>query len=1195
MHATCQPIRKIALLAIGAGLIAGLAQSQTLLVNGLSSTSVTLFSNNPAVLSVTSSDGTAAIPFSIQTTGGFFSASADNNATTASNLTLKDTSTICATAPGGCAGTVTLTDTRPGHNSDTATITVGYSSSPGGGGGSGSVTVSSPGGITINALPGTDQAQFQVSTTSTSPISFSLSVTYATGSGWLLAPNPTSTTTVSGNPATVTVNGNPTGLSNGIYSGSVVVTPTGQAAITVPVTLIIGGTGTTGTLAVAPSTVALSYTSGTGIFPSQAVTLTSSTGATTFSATVSSNAPWLLVNGQSTGTGAISSGLTVSAGVAAPTVPGTYAGYVTVTASDGSIAQINVTLTVNGGTVSGVVVLPQSLTFSTTVGSTSIAPAQISVSVPGGSLTSSTVTNGSPWLAVSQNTTTSPATLTVTANPTGLTAGTYIDSITINTNIGGTAHSQVVAVTLFVVGASTGITSFSVAPSSLSFTANINQTTTTNQYLLVSGGASFTVSTSNFNPPSSSSWLNVQTGVNQIAVSATPIALPPGVYSATISVTAGGNTQNVAVTLTVTGSPVILAQPGSLVFNYTTGGANPTSYVFLTSSDSSAFSITSASPTATWLSASISGTTVGITANPTGLAAGLYTAGVTLYISSTTSSYANVPLSIPVALLVNGGASTGPLTFSPSTLSFTAQPNSAPFGAQINVYASSATLFTVSCSPACGTSWLTVNQGTGVSPTAIAVSINPAGLPVGTTTGALYFTANGISQTVNVSVVVGGGNLSVSSTTLSLSAPAGGSATSPQPVTVSSTAGQTPFTVATSAAWLKLDKNTATTQATVNITADPTGLAAGTYTGTVTFTPTAGGTAATVNVTFTVVAAPTIAASSGTLTFHYQAGDTTLPAAQNVTITGGAWTAAASSTGNWLVASPASGSSGSPVAISVNPAGLAVGSYTGTVTISGSGGATGTATINVTLTITPPLPTITNVINAASGNSTAIAPGEIITIFGTSIGPATPITSAQLDSTGKLATTLGGVQVLINGFAAPMANASATQVSAIVPYELAPFQSASIVVKYQNQSSNGISLPVTTTVPGIFTQNQQGSGPGAFNADFSLNGPNNPTTKGGYAVLYLTGEGQTNPLGVTGTINSLNQKAPTPLLPVTVTLDGQPLPSANVVYAGGVPGIVEGLMQLNIQIPVTARSGDLPIVVTIGNNSSQTGVTLSVK
>jgi uncharacterized protein (TIGR03437 family) len=36
-------------------------------------------------------------------------------------------------------------------------------------------------------------------------------------------------------------------------------------------------------------------------------------------------------------------------------------------------------------------------------------------------------------------------------------------------------------------------------------------------------------------------------------------------------------------------------------------------------------------------------------------------------------------------------------------------------------------------------------------------------------------------------------------------------------------------------------------------------------------------------------------------------------------------------------------------------------------------------------------------------------------------------------------------------------------------------------------------------------------------------------------------------------------------------------------------------MQLNVQIPANARSGNLPIQVSIGGNSSQAGVTIAVR
>ncbi len=70
------------------------------------------------------------------------------------------------------------------------------------------------------------------------------------------------------------------------------------------------------------------------------------------------------------------------------------------------------------------------------------------------------------------------------------------------------------------------------------------------------------------------------------------------------------------------------------------------------------------------------------------------------------------------------------------------------------------------------------------------------------------------------------------------------------------------------------------------------------------------------------------------------------------------------------------------------------------------------------------------------------------------------------------------------------------------------------------------------------------------------------------------------------------QVTPAPLLPIGVTINGQP---ALYVYAGEAPGLVAGMMQLNVQIPANAPSGDLPILVSIGGNTSQNGVTVSVR
>jgi uncharacterized protein (TIGR03437 family) len=246
---------------------------------------------------------------------------------------------------------------------------------------------------------------------------------------------------------------------------------------------------------------------------------------------------------------------------------------------------------------------------------------------------------------------------------------------------------------------------------------------------------------------------------------------------------------------------------------------------------------------------------------------------------------------------------------------------------------------------------------------------------------------------------------------------------------------------------------------------------------------------------------------------------------------------------------------------------------------------------------TAPLPPIANVVNAANYIGGPVSPGEMVTLFGAAIGPATPAYATTDPATGKLATTIGGLQVLFNGIAAPMIYAGPNQVSAVVPYEMAPVASPAVWIKYSGETSNAFQLTSAPTAPGLFTQNASGSGPGAIlNQDYSVNGPHNPAAKGSIVQVYLTGEGQTNPAGVTGAITTATlpppQVTPAPLLAVGVLINGQP---ASYVYAGEAPELVAGMMQLNVQIPSNAPSGDLPITVSIGGNFSQNGVTVSVQ
>jgi len=228
-------------------------------------------------------------------------------------------------------------------------------------------------------------------------------------------------------------------------------------------------------------------------------------------------------------------------------------------------------------------------------------------------------------------------------------------------------------------------------------------------------------------------------------------------------------------------------------------------------------------------------------------------------------------------------------------------------------------------------------------------------------------------------------------------------------------------------------------------------------------------------------------------------------------------------------------------------------------------------------------------VNAASFQGGAVAPGQIITLFGSNLGPP-QLQTAQLDSTGRIATNLAGVQVLFNGAPAPIVYASATQTSAIVPYEVSGSSSVAMFVQVGGSSSTPVQLNVTDSAPGLFTANSAGTGPlAAFNQDSSINTVSNPAKPGEAVVFFGTGGGLTNS-ALDGVIAGSNP--PQPVLPVSVTIGGLP---ATVVYAGGVSGQTAGLLQLNVMVPASAPSGLLPVVLTVGANSSQWGATIAVR
>src|SRR5581483_9601775 len=172
-----------------------------------------------------------------------------------------------------------------------------------------------------------------------------------------------------------------------------------------------------------------------------------------------------------------------------------------------------------------------------------------------------------------------------------------------------------------------------------------------------------------------------------------------------------------------------------------------------------------------------------------------------------------------------------------------------------------------------------------------------------------------------------------------------------------------------------------------------------------------------------------------------------------------------------------------------------------------------------------------------------------------------------------------------NGVPGPILYTSATQVSAAVPYGVSG-SNVQVYVVYQGQASAPVNVSVAAVAPALFTSDGSGKGLAAAinNADNSINGPSHAAAAGSLVTLFATGLGATNPAGIDGLPGGL--PLPQPATPVTATIGGK---AATVQYAGGAPGIIAGVSQINLVVPSGLTAGNNAVVITIGGVSSPAG------
>lgn len=210
-------------------------------------------------------------------------------------------------------------------------------------------------------------------------------------------------------------------------------------------------------------------------------------------------------------------------------------------------------------------------------------------------------------------------------------------------------------------------------------------------------------------------------------------------------------------------------------------------------------------------------------------------------------------------------------------------------------------------------------------------------------------------------------------------------------------------------------------------------------------------------------------------------------------------------------------------------------------------------------TITPAQPftsRILGIINAAGGQlSGRISASEVISIMGFGLGPTTPVGATP--SNGVFPTSLGGVQVMLNGSAVPLLYVSASQINAEIP---APFYSTNAVVQVINSSVAlpDFSVSVDSSIFGIF-ENPDGTW-ATINQDGTVNSQSNPAKAGSIVSVWGTGFGNAA-ITVDGAVaTSANDWCPE--CSMSVGAGTEP-----VAYAGTAPDLIDGIMQINFMVP----------------------------
>jgi uncharacterized protein (TIGR03437 family) len=737
-----------------------------------------------------------------------------------------------------------------------------------------------------------------------------------------------------------------------------------------------------------------------------------------------------------------------------------------------------------------------------------------------------------PWLSVAPASGAMPTTLQVAVDPSTLAAGSYQGTLTIMAS-NATPSVARVAVTFNVQPSAPP--KLNLSSQSLSLTALQGSSAQTGQVQVQNMGGGALDFTAASNTVSGGNWLSVSpasgtaTPTSQVAltVSATPGSLAPGTYSGTVAVTGAGSTAIVAVTLSVPApsARILLSQSGLSFIAVAQGGTPlPQGFGILNVGQGSmgwSATATTLSGGNNWLQLNpSSGTVVQPYLDVSQVNVSIDPTGLAAgdYYGKIqiSSAAANSPQLLMVILTVLPvGLTPGP-EVRPAGLIFTGVAGSTPGSQDVMLGNPKPQPYSFS-SGQIGTGFTYLPTNANVAPdqpTVMRVFPDFSNLQPGAIVNGVVTLLFSDGTPRNVTVLTVVAPSSSGSPGLGLEA--GSCSSAKLEIQFRSPAAQQVFAAA-------LGKPT-----TIEVqVVDDCGNLIG-------------------------VANP--ANASVNATFSNQDADVKLTHIGNGIWTG-TWKPANATPGQAIIAVTAFNSNGSVV-------------QSGQRSVSGtlSGGAT---------------PTLVSggVVHAASDASgVPIAPGGLITIYGSNLADA-----QGLASTLPLPQQQNGAEVLLGNTLLPILYTSDGQLNVQVPFNTPVNGQYQLSVQRDNLLSVPEQLVIAAAQPGVFTVNQQGTGQGViFKSDgITLAQTGTPANAGETVVIYCTGLGAVTPAVPEGAPPPSSPLSNT-LNPVTVTIGGQDAP---VSFSGLTPGF-PGLYQVNAVVPAGVPGAAVPVVISVAGQTS---------